>query len=366
MAMDLGNGAAGIADFQALATIIYHNVIAGNADDGIWLNGSTYAGLNANLIGVDQNGSIALPNGLAGIAITDGANGNTIGDPTDVSARNVISGNTLCGVDINSGATNNLLNGNYIGLGASGLVAIPNSLAGVCFNGASDNTLSSSTATVSQFISGNTRQGVYVLNSSFVGINNATLIGVAGDGSSALGNGLHGIFLDTGTTGAIIHPGQVGYNGGAGIVVVGDSSISNAITPGAVGSNTGLGIDLGNDGHTANDTGDGDSGPNNLLNFPEVNTIVPGSFTGMACPGCRVYIYAALGNPTANGGGGVVLGFVDADAVTGDFSYTFPGGVTAVTMQACDTVAQDCSEFSPSVVNPGAPALRFYLPVIVK
>ena len=361
--VDMGNGVEGITDEQAIGTMFLNNVISGNDYDGIWLKGSTGDTLHTNLIGTDETGTVALPNSLNGIIISDGANSNAIGNPTAVAGRNIISGNLLCGVEFTSGATNNLLDGNYIGLGSSGTVAIPNQLAGVCVY-ATGNALSTSTATVNQFISGNSREGVYVMNAN-VYINSATLIGLAGNGSGALGNGLSGILLDNGAAGSIIYPGQVRYNGGAGIAVVGDSSTGNDIGPGVVGNNAGLGIDLGNDGHTPNDVGDGDSGPNNLLNFPEVNMVVPGSFTGMACPGCMVKFFSVIGDPTANGGGGTYLEYVTADMVTGDFSYTFPPGVTAVTMQACEPT-YNCSEFSPSVVNTSAPAIRIYLPMIAR
>ncbi len=362
----MGNGASGIADFQANATMISNNIISGNANDGIWLNGSTSAVIFANMIGVNSIGDTAIPNAFTGIAMTNGATNTAVGSPTDANARNVISGNTLCGVDINSGATYNVLDGNFIGLEAAGLAAIPNGLAGVCLNGASNNTLSTFTATVNQYISGNTREGVYAVNSASVVVNPATLIGVASDGNTALGNGLDGVYLDTGTTDAQIYSGQVKNNGGAGIAVVGDSTVANLIRPMVVGNNAGLGIDLGSDGHTANDVGDGDNGPNHLMNFPEVNTMLTGGFAGYACLGCVVNFYLPIGNPTANGGGGTYLDSTSASSTTGDFAYTFPAGVTAVTMQACASTAWDCSELSPRVENSPAPAYRTFLPMVGK
>jgi parallel beta-helix repeat protein len=362
---DMGNGLAGIADTRASGTQIYNNQISGNGNDGVWLQGSTSAVLTTNRIGLTQDVLTALPNDYSGVFISEGANGNTLGSPTNASSKNIISGNAGCGVEILSGAYNNVLDGNYIGLGGTdGMAVIPNGLAGVCFGGAGSNVLSTGTATAHQFIAGNTREGVYVTNSSNIYINPATYIGVAGDGSAPAGNGREGILLSEGTTNTIISPGKVMYNGLAGIAVVGNTSTGNDLGPYAVGSNVGLPLDLGNDGHTPNDVGDGDSGPNNLLNYPETSFTPPGGFSANTCPGCVVRIYRATGDPTANSGGGIFLSLLNADATTGDFSYTFPVGVSAVTMVTCQPPAYDCSEMSPSVVNTTA-MYKLYLPLVI-
>ena len=362
---DMGNGLSGIADWQANNTTIYNNLISGNGNDGVWLDGSTGAVLTTNRIGVDQSGITALANNYSGVALSDGANGNILGSPTDANARNIISGNSLCGVEFTSGANNNSLDGNYIGLGGiDGMAVVPNGLAGVCFNGSGSNILGSSSVTVNQYISGNSREGVYVINSTNIGIGDATLIGVAGNGITPAGNGLQGILLDEGTLYSILSPGKVMYNGLAGIAVVGNTSIRNDLGPYVVSSNVGLALDLGNDGHTANGS-QNPPGPNNWVNYPEVNIPGSGSFSGVACPGCIVRVYQTVGNPIANYGGGTFLALVIADATTGDFNYTFPPGITAVTMVAC-TPVYDCSEMSPSVENTAAPLLKIFLPLARK
>lgn len=349
--VDMGNGSAGVVDIQASNTIINNNVISGNGHEGVWLLGSIDTILNANRIGVDQNGEIAIPNDSAGIDISDFAHGVAIGSPYSVSARNTISGNAVFGVYINSGAYNNVLDGNYIGLGGpTGNVVIPNGYAGVCFSMGSNNKLSTFGATVNQFISGNTREGVYAGASDYIVINHATLIGVAGDGISAAGNNRQGIFLDQGTTNSTIYPGKVVYNGLAGIAVGGDSSTWNDLEPVLIRSNVGLAIDLGNDGHTANGAHT-PPGPNNWMNYPELNILGAGSFSGTACAGCQVRFYRTIGNPIAGYGGGEFLSSVTANTTTGDFSYTFPPGVPAVTMLAVAPTTYDTSEMSPSVTN---------------
>jgi len=363
---DMGNGLSGIADWQASATNIYNNQISGNGNDGIWLNGSTGGLLTTNRIGVDQTGTMALPNGYSGVTIDNGAMSNTLGNPTDANAGNVISGNTDCGVNIIGGAKDNILDGNFIGLaGTGGTVVVPNGLAGVCFVGVDANTIGSNTATVNQYISGNTREGVYVTNSSGIQIGSVTLIGVMGDSTTSAGNGLQGILLDEGTQNSLLSPGKVMYNGQAGIAVIGNYSTGNDLGGWVISSNGGLPIDLGNDGHTVNGS-QTPPGPNNWVNYPEVSMPASGGFSGIACPGCIVRVYQSIGNPIANYGGGSLIGVITADATTGDFIYTFPPGVTAVTLVACTPSTYDCSEMSPIIENTAVSLLKIYLPMLNK
>jgi Right handed beta helix region len=350
--LDMGNGLAGIADFQASGTEIDSNVISGNGNDGVWLMGTISATLTANKIGVGYSGNSAVPNDWNGVTISDNAHYTQLGSPTDAADRNTISGNLQCGVAIVSGSSWNTLDGNYIGLGgATGNLTIPNGTAGVCFFDANmGNMLSSYAATVRQFISGNSREGVYTLNSASVFIYPYTSIGVAGDNRTPAGNGLEGIKLDAGTIQSFISPGIVMNNELAGIAIVGDTTVHNGLLPIMIDANGGLPIDLGNDGHTANGSHT-PPGPDNWMNYPVVSTIFDGGFTGTTCPGCIVRFYQSTGDPTANGGGGIFLSDVFANGTTGNFSFPFPLGVTAVTMLALNPSGGDTSEFSPSVVN---------------
>jgi CSLREA domain-containing protein len=357
----MGNGLSGIEDAESDGTLITNNTISGNTGKGVWLNGTTLAKLERNKIGVNGSGSAALPNGLAGVTISDDADSTYIGSATIVNARNTISGNSLCGIDINSGAHNTHINGNYIGLGGTnGTAILPNGQSGICLNGDNTTTISDSTATINQFIAGNTRQGIYAVNSTNLNINPATSIGLAGNGSTPAGNGLDGILLDSGTTNATLNPGKVMYNGAAGMTVVGNTSVGNYLIPLVVGSNVGLAIDLGKDGHTANGSHT-PPGPNNWINYPEVNELGNGGVRGKAEPGSYVRFYRPTGDPTASNGGGTFLAYVIANAVTGDFTYVFPGGILAVSMQTCSLSTHDCSELSPLVISQGV-----YIPLMVR
>ena len=354
-----GNTHGGVYVGQDLSTTIRNNVISGNGDDGILLDIAIDTSILGNKIGTNSSGNAAIPNGRDGIRMTR-TTGVHIGSSTDATGMNLISGNTACGVNILSSSYANVLDGNWIGLALSGTAAIPNGLAGVAIDGAPNNTLSTYGGTVlPQFIAGNTREGVYIKNSDGTLINSATYIGV-GSGGGALGNGLEGIKLDTGSTNTFIYARTVANNAGAGIAVVGNTSTSNFFLPTHIYSNGGLAIDLGDDGHTGN----GDHvppGPNNWQNYPVATVATSNGFYGQTCAYCMVYFYEPVGNPLQNGGGGTYINdYVTADS-SGVFLYTFPVDFFKVSMIACDGT-NNCSEMSQAYPNP---AVRFvYLPLV--
>src|SRR5712664_2544963 len=96
--------------------------------------------IQGNFIGTAVGGTNALPNGLAGIGISD-APGNQIGGGS-VGAGNVISGNRDAGIYlIGSGATGERILGNIIGADASGTAALGNTRWGIYLDRASTNTI---------------------------------------------------------------------------------------------------------------------------------------------------------------------------------------------------------------------------------
>ncbi len=98
---------------------------------GIRVGGSTV--VEGNFIGTDTSGSTVYPNFIGVLA--DGG-GNTIGGTT-IPSRNVISGNTQYGVDVDSSSGNRVI-GNYIGLNAAANAKIANGVHGVQVFGATD------------------------------------------------------------------------------------------------------------------------------------------------------------------------------------------------------------------------------------
>ena len=96
-------------------------------DDGILIAGLFGAIVSntlieGNFIGTDPGGTIALGNGSSGVVIRGGTN-NVIGGITP-AARNLISGNIGSGVALEDGASENVVEGNYIGTDAAGMSAL--------------------------------------------------------------------------------------------------------------------------------------------------------------------------------------------------------------------------------------------------
>jgi CSLREA domain-containing protein len=340
------------------------NLISGNGGSGVLLHGAATAFnlVGANYIGTNLAGTAALANGLSGVRISGGAYSNTVGSALLAEWRNVISGNLADGILLEGGAISNVVDGNYIGLSATGAGAIPNGLGGVAIIGAGPNHIGIVDSIVGQFISGNVLQGIFIQNSTGNFIGSSNTIGLAADGTTRLGNGSHGVWLDAASD-TVVAPITIIGNQGAGVAVTGDLSAGNTIVIQALHSNGGLPIDLNADGPTPNDPGDSDSGPNTLLNYPVLTASAGSVVTGTACANCTVYLYRAIGNPQAPGGGGEILAVTTANSA-GDWSLTtLPAGLTKLdlTAMACAGACiptSSTSEMSPRWV--------LWLPVLLR
>jgi len=339
----------------ASSIVITGNLISGNGAGGVWLDNAQFVTITHNMIGTNLNGTTAIPNAEDGVAITDGAHDNSVGIIGTRVSANLISGNTLCGVYIDEGATANVVDGNRIGLNAAGNGAIPNSVGAAIAN-AGGNHIGTSLANTFQFISGNLLQGVSVYNGSDNFVGQTNYIGVATDSVTPLGNGMEGVRVIFAMN-TFVGPQVIANNGGAGIMLWGDAtSVGNLLSPGFVNANRGLPVDLNNDGPTLNDPGDADSGPNTLLNYPVVTSRSGNTITGTACANCTVFVYQAGGNPAQPGGGGALLPSLTATAnASGLWSVTLPAGLTpaSISLQACAgscVFSGDTSELSPRPV----------------
>ncbi len=206
------------------------NVISGNAGFGLAISDATGT-LNmvlGNYIGVDSDGVAAVPNSTSGILIQSGANNNTIGGIT-AAARNVISGNTASGVEINGvGTSSNVVSGNYIGTNATGGAALGNVGDGVrILSGATNNRVGGSTLGERNVISGQTGSaGVTIIDSGTSGNKvQGNYIGTDAAGTAAVGN-TYGVFLFGSATG-----NYAGTDGDG----VGDSTEGNLISGNTTG-----------------------------------------------------------------------------------------------------------------------------------
>lgn len=190
----------------------------------------------------------------------------------------------------------------------------------------------------------------------------------------------------------------VSASGGPGVVV--ETATGIVITQNRIfgnGSPSGLGIDLdprGVDpnlytpaqGVSLNDAGDADAGPNNLLNFPVIQSAVVNggnlTVTGWARPGSLIEFFLAAADPTGFGEGatyvftategsgsdtdatsstygpGAVNGVVQGTDTTNRFSFTLPtpSGVSpGVGLTATARLGGSTSEFSAYLVVVNAP-----------
>ena len=128
------------------------------------------------------------------------SNGNTIGGLVS-GAGNVISGNTLGGVDISTGSSNNLVVGNFIGTDSTGQIALPNAANGVLIDiGASSNTIGGAASGSANVISSNASAGIEVIGADG-NVIQGNFIGTDAGGSIGMGNVGDGIYvLDSSNT----------------------------------------------------------------------------------------------------------------------------------------------------------------------
>lgn len=113
------------------------NIISGNTGAGILGDGTFISTIKGNYIGTDVNGTAAVPNGSSQVGGGFGDRLNyggvwirdknvTLGGDRSIGEGNVISGNYGQGVFVLSGISFTA-SGNYIGVDATGLTAMPNS-----------------------------------------------------------------------------------------------------------------------------------------------------------------------------------------------------------------------------------------------
>ena len=259
------------------------NVISGNTSFGLFITASGTL-LAGNTIGLDVTGESAIPNGSYGVAID--ASGVTIGG-TSASARNLISGNAFDGMIIESSST--LVEGNYVGLDATGTLALPNAGIGIWIDGGTSNSIGGSVLGAANVISGNEDDGVQV----FDGQGNVVLgnwIGTNATGTAVLGNLGDGVHVSQGSLNTVGGTGQ-----GAGNLISGNeigveiNQTTGALVQGnligldqtgsiAFGNTTGAGVVV-DGGSTASTVGGAVGGARNVISGNVAGIVVTGATT---------------------------------------------------------------------------------------
>ncbi|MCI0439921.1 MAG: CSLREA domain-containing protein, partial [Chloroflexi bacterium] len=235
------------------------NVISGNTGAGISISGVGSTGNKAqgNLIGTNQAGTAALPNGGGGVKISGGASGNEIGGASTAGACsgacNLISGNTGAGVSIEGNATtSNTVRGNFIGTNLGGSARLQNTSHGVSIVDAPGNTVGgpNSPDNDANLISGNGGAGISISGATASG--NTVLGNIIGTnigGTAAIANTSHGINITDApgnTIGGVVSAGGsdpcngacnlISGNGGAGISISGATASGNVVQGNFVGT----------------------------------------------------------------------------------------------------------------------------------
>ena len=248
---------------------------------GILLTGAAASGnvIEGNFIGTNAAGTSALANGSDGINIQNGALNNTIGGLTSTpgtGAGNVISGNGQNGIHIlNVSGHSNLIQGNLIGLAANGTTALGNGNGGAVMvdSGA---IIGGIDPLARNIISANAQAGVWLSNS---GSNHGVVIqgnyiGTDLTGTVARGNGTSGVLIGSA-------PGTIlgGTTVGAGNVISGNGYIGGVNVFGNSGAGVliqGNKIGVGADGATPL----GNLGVGVGLDAPFGNSTVGGTSAG--------------------------------------------------------------------------------------
>jgi hypothetical protein len=222
-------------------------LIIANGGSGIELRGtgtdSNY--IQGNYIGIDASGKVDSGNTYNGVAIWQGAKGNTVGG-INPGFHNVISGNEQNGVWIGgNGADQNVVIGNYLGTTSDGMAPVGNGFSGVSLqSGAQNNWIGGTAAGEGNLISGNHDHGIYLSdpNTRFNRIL-GNKIGSNLSGNAAIGQGWNGIVITLGASQNIIGDGSSGGrnlisgNPQDGIRVEGSTTISNTIQGNYIGTN---------------------------------------------------------------------------------------------------------------------------------
>lgn len=155
--------------------------------------------IEGNFIGLDPAGAETSAGNNVGVFIT-GVPGNVIGG-TSPSARNVISQNNNDGIEaLGVGATGNSILGNFIGTDPGGTLDKGNASEGVFLNNAPGNHIGGGSAGAGNLISGNNSSGILVSGTaSSNNVVSGNRIGTDATGTLALGNNTHGVAISSGT-----------------------------------------------------------------------------------------------------------------------------------------------------------------------
>jgi parallel beta-helix repeat protein len=210
------------------------NVVSGNSN-GLVFHVVSGGLIQGNYIGLNRTGDQAAGN-TVGIELSVGAQDFFVGG-VSIEARNIVSGNSSFGIAISGETTTaNTIAGNWIGIAADGVTPIANLDEGIQIDGgAHHNTIGGTTSAAGNVISGNAFDGIGL----FTGANHNSiqnnLIGTDSSGSSAIANGGSGIVINSANNNELTG-NTVSGNVYDGIVLFGAGAFENLIVDNKIGT----------------------------------------------------------------------------------------------------------------------------------
>jgi uncharacterized repeat protein (TIGR01451 family) len=234
-----GDNATGLS-FSGGNSVVRGLVINRFDSLGISLVGPSNDFVEGCFIGTDASGTFAQGNADSGVAVSNGSN-KVIGGTTS-AARNVIAGNFTHGVLLLSGANNNFVRGNYIGVSAGGASAVGNSGDGISLVSAgANNVIGGAAAGAGNVISANSGVGVRLFGIGAGNLVQGNLIGTDSSGSFRLGNGVNGvdIFDSAGNTVGGSTPAArnvISANEGNGVRINASGAVGNFVRGNFIGT----------------------------------------------------------------------------------------------------------------------------------
>ncbi|MEN9629280.1 MAG: 3-dehydroshikimate dehydratase, partial [Pseudomonadota bacterium] len=297
------------------------NVVSGNSGVGIDIQGNaTGTVIHGNHVGPDATGNARIGNGAAGIVLR--SPGVAMGG---VGAGNVVAGNGgTAAVEVLASATGAVIQGNTLGLGADGNTALANPGDGLQIRATGIQVGGTATGAGNVISGFNSAAGIAV----FSGANNVVIegntIGLNAARGLARPNG-HGVWFQSGTSGA-----RVGGSTAAATNVIAGNAMAGVVVVGntsgvriqrnGMWGNAGLGIDL-----SASSAGGDGATPNDgtlVSGAPNRGMDVP-ALTAARARGSQLTVTGYVGLPP----GTALFGGATVDVYIGDGSAN-PAGRT--------------------------------------
>ena len=207
-AIGIGNAESGVVIWDSTNTLVggttpgAGNLISGH-ESGIYVDGpnANQVTIQGNRIGTNADGDSAIAN-ENGILIED-SSGVLVGG-SQPGAGNLISGNTVRGIQVSYGS-NNTIEGNFIGTNADGDAALPNA-GGIEFFRSIENRIARN------LVSGNSIQGIQLRTGANDNLIQGNKVGTDVTGSLSVPNTVMGFDVIAGALGNIIGSDGDGVN----------------------------------------------------------------------------------------------------------------------------------------------------------